>query len=138
MEWWQKAGERALNSSALNEAIAHLEKALGLAQQLADGPAQRGLRLRLQITYGNALLHSRGQASPESSAAFARAREIAAGIEDPANRFSAYYGLWTGSFARAELTPMRDVAEAFLKDVQRCPECPEAGIAHRPGTFRHA
>jgi len=112
VEWWQKAGERALNSSALNEAIAHLEKALGLAQELADGPAQRGLRLRLQITYGNALLHSLGQASPESSAAFARARELAAGIEDPANRFSAYY-------CARRTHAHAGVAEAFLKDVQQ-------------------
>jgi predicted ATPase len=74
VEWGHKAGERALNSSALNESIAHLEKALDLAQQLADGPAQRSLRLRLQISYGNALLHSRGQTSPKSSATFQYAR----------------------------------------------------------------
>ena len=131
VQWGQKAGERALNSSAFDEAIAHLEKALALAQELADGPAQRGLRLHLQITYANALLHRRGQASPKSSDAFARARELAAGIEDPANRFSAYYGLWAGSFARAELTAMRDLAEAFRKDIQHCPDCAEAGISHR-------
>jgi predicted ATPase len=131
VQWGQKAGERALNSSAFDEAIAHLEKALALAQDLADGPGQRGLRLHLQITYANALLHSRGQASPKSSDAFARARELAAGIEDPANRFSAYYGLWAGSFARAELTPMRELAEDFRKDIQHCPDCMQAGISHR-------
>jgi class 3 adenylate cyclase/predicted ATPase len=131
VQWWHKAGERALHSSAYKEAIADLEKALGLAESLADGPAQRVLRVRLQTTYGYALLHGRSQAARQSAAAFARARELAAGIEDAADRFPAYYGLWAGSLARAELAPMREVAEAFLKDVQRCPECPEAGIAHR-------
>jgi class 3 adenylate cyclase/predicted ATPase len=131
VEWWHKAGERALHSSAYKEAIAHLEKALDQAESLADGPPQRVLRLRLQTTYGYALLHGRGQSALQSAAAFARARELAAGIEDTADRFSAYYGLWAGSLARAELTPMQEVAEAFLKDVQGCPDCPEAGIAHR-------
>ena len=52
IEWRIKAGERALDRSANNEAIAHLEKAISLAQGLADGPAQRLLWLRLQTTYG--------------------------------------------------------------------------------------
>src|SRR5205823_1101501 len=60
IEWWVKAGDRALDKSANNEAIAHLEKAISLAEGLADGPAQRLLRLRLQTTYGHALLHGRG------------------------------------------------------------------------------
>ena len=35
IEWWRKAGERALRTSAYEEAIAHLEKALVLAGALA-------------------------------------------------------------------------------------------------------
>src|SRR5215472_17426603 len=38
VEWWVKAGDRALDRSANNEAIAHLEKAIRLAEGLADGP----------------------------------------------------------------------------------------------------
>ena len=94
IEWWVKAGDRALDRSANTEAIAHLEKAISLAEELADGSAQRLLRLRLQTTYGRALLHGRGHSQPETIAAFARARELAAGIEDSAARFSAYYGMW--------------------------------------------
>src|SRR5262245_21154294 len=36
VEWWVKAGDRALDRSANNEAIAHLEKAISLAEGLAD------------------------------------------------------------------------------------------------------
>jgi class 3 adenylate cyclase len=108
IEWWVKAGDRALDRSANNEAIAHLEKAISLAEGLADGPAQRLLRLRLQTTYGHALLHGRGHSQPETIATFARARQLAAGIEDAVARFSAYYGMWMGSFVRADLAPMRE------------------------------
>ena len=121
IEWWIKSGDRALERSANNEAIAHLEKAISLAQGLADGPAQRLLRLRLQTTYGHALLHGRGHSQPETIAAFARARELAAGIEDTAARSSAYYGMWMASFVRADLAPMREVAVASLRDAPHSP-----------------
>src|SRR5215467_9874539 len=129
IEWWIKAGDRALDRSANNEAIAHLEKAIGLAEGLADGPTQRLLRLRLQTTYGHALLHGRGHSQPETIAAFASARELAAGIEDPAARFSAYYGMWLVSFVRADLAPMREVAVASLRDARHSPGSPAAGRA---------
>ena len=35
IEWWSKAGERALRTSAYEEAIAHLERALALAGALS-------------------------------------------------------------------------------------------------------
>jgi class 3 adenylate cyclase/tetratricopeptide (TPR) repeat protein/ABC-type transport system involved in cytochrome c biogenesis ATPase subunit len=129
IEWWVKAGDRALDRSANNEAIAHLEKAISLAGGLADGPAQRLLRLRLQTTYGHALLHGRGHSQPETIAAFARARELAAGIEDAVARFSAYYGMWMGSFVRADLAPMREVALLSLRDARHSPGSPAAGRA---------
>jgi class 3 adenylate cyclase/tetratricopeptide (TPR) repeat protein len=129
IEWWIKAGDRALDRSANNEAIAHLEKAIGLTEGLADGPTERLLRLRLQTTYGHALLHGRGHSQPGTIAAFARARELAAGIEDPAARFSAYYGMWLVSFVRADLAPMREVAAASLRDAQQLPGLPGAGRA---------
>jgi class 3 adenylate cyclase/predicted ATPase/ABC-type transport system involved in cytochrome c biogenesis ATPase subunit len=129
IEWWVKAGDRALDRSANNEAIAHLEKAISLAEGLADGPAQRLLRLRLQTTYGHALLHGRGHSQPETIAAFARARELAAGIEDTAARISAYYGMWLVSFVRADLAPMREVAAASLRDARHSPGLPAAGRA---------
>jgi class 3 adenylate cyclase/predicted ATPase len=129
IEWWVKAGDRALDRSANNEAIAHLEKAISLAEGLADGPAQRLLRLRLQTTYGHALLHGRGHSQPETIAVFARARQLAAGIEDAVARFSAYYGMWMGSFARADLAPMREVAVLSLRDARHSPGSPAAGRA---------
>jgi class 3 adenylate cyclase/predicted ATPase/energy-coupling factor transporter ATP-binding protein EcfA2 len=129
IEWWIKAGDRALDRCANQEAIAHLEKAISLAEGLADGPGQRVLRLRLQTTYGHALLHGRGHSHPQTIAAFARARELAAGVEDSAARFSAYYGMWMVSLVRADLTPMREVAIASLDDVRRSPVLPTAGRA---------
>lgn len=131
VEWGGKAGDLALRHSAYIEAVSHFEKALGLAGKLREGPVQRLSRLRLQTAYGNALRLARGFGAPEASAAFACARDLAATIEDVTERFPAYYGLWSGSFLRGELIPMREIAEAFLCDVESQPASPEAGIAHR-------
>jgi tetratricopeptide (TPR) repeat protein len=128
---WGKAGEKALHSSTSKEAIAQFQKALELAKQLGNGSAQRLMRLRLQTSYAYALVYGRGHGSSEATAAFRGVRELAASLEEPTERFSAYYGLWTGSFARGELGSAREVVEAFLKDAERCPGSPEFGIAHR-------
>jgi predicted ATPase len=93
--------------------------------------ARRQRRFRLQSAYGNALLHGRGMSPPETTAAFAKARQLADSIEDPSERFSTYYGLWVGPFIRGNLSEMREVAEAFMRDAERRPGSPEAGIAHR-------
>jgi class 3 adenylate cyclase/predicted ATPase len=130
-EWWGKAGKRALEHSAYKEAIAHFEKAIRLAEELGNGPAEGLQRLQLQTSYGFALAHGRGQTSAETGAAFSRARELAADVEDPTKRASAFYGLWAAGYTRGDLASMREVSEAFLRDVRRWPASPGAGIAHR-------
>src|SRR6516164_3915310 len=81
-------------------------------------------------SFGNALIWAKGHA-PETSAAFARARELASREEDVSERFSAYFGLWLGHLNRCEPAPMREMAELFLCEAAAQPDCPEAVIAHR-------
>jgi adenylate cyclase len=52
-------------------------------------------------------------------------------VEDASERFSAYYGLFVGHLNRCEPTPMREMAELFLREATARPNCPEALIAHR-------
>jgi predicted ATPase len=127
-EWSGKAGYRALARSAYVEAISHFEKALGLAQDLTAGPERLRLLLHLQVGYGQALIAWCGYGAPKTTAAFVRARELAAGIENGAERLSALFGMWVGSFARAELGPMRELAERFARDVESSPELQEAEV----------
>src|SRR5262249_36948073 len=88
-------------------------------------------RLRLQTSLGYALIWAKGYQAPETSAAFARARELASREENASERFSAYYGLWTGHRNRGEPAPMREMAELLLREATARPDCPEAFIAHR-------
>jgi predicted ATPase len=134
VEWWGKAGDQALRRSAFKEAAAHFGKAIELADKLAaTAPsAAPGIdRLRLQTSLGNALIWTKGFQAPETSAAFARARELTSRVEDASERFSAYYGLWVGHQTRGEPAPAREMAELFLREATARPDCPEALIAHR-------
>ena len=131
ISWWRRAGELALRRSAFAEAIAHFDKAIGLTEGLANGPDSRLTQLRLQIAKGNSLIAAQGHHAHATTAAFARARELAAQLDDPPERLSAYYGVWVGNLTRAEIAQAQETAEAFLKDATRRPGSPEAGIAHR-------
>ena len=85
----------------------------------------------MHVAYGNALIAARGYGAPETTEAFARARESASGDKDAPGRLAADYGLWVGSYMRGELPSMRAHAAAFLSDVEARPDSPEAGVAHR-------
>ena len=139
VEWWGKAGDQALRRSAFQEAIAHLGKAIEMADRAGDSKAAgaSGEQRQLRVAYGNALLHARGYAALETTAAFAKAREFAAGAADARERLAADYGLWVGSLARGELSSMRAHAEAFLRDAGTRPDSPEIGIARRAAGTTH-
>jgi predicted ATPase len=123
-----------LRRSAFKEAAAHFGKAIELADKLAataPGTAPDGNRLRLQTSLGNALRWVKGSSASETRAAFARAQELANQQKDVSERFSAYYGLFVGHLTRCEPTPLRDIAELFLREATAHPDCSEALIAHR-------
>ena len=111
IEWWGKAGDQALRRSAFQEAIAHLSKAIemadragAVARRATGGSAAPNPRLtQLHAAYGNALIAARGYGAPETTEAFARARESASGDKDTPERLAADYGLWVGSYLRGDL-----------------------------------
>jgi predicted ATPase len=105
--------------------------ALSESDAVKNAAASRQRRLQLQTSLGNALIWAKGYTAPETSAAFARARELANRVKDLPERFSAYYGLWIGHFARGDPAPMREMAELFSREATAQPDCREAVIAHR-------
>jgi DNA-binding response OmpR family regulator/class 3 adenylate cyclase/predicted ATPase len=145
IEWWGKAGDQALRRSAFQEAIAHLAKAIAMADKTGAAStlpakaatARASQQVKLQTSLGQAMMHSRGYASDESTAAFARAQALAAGVGDASERFDAYYGLFVGSLQRGDLVLARETAESFLRDAQNEGRTTEAATAHRNlGTAR--
>jgi hypothetical protein len=128
IEWWGKAGDQALRRSAFQEAIAHLGKAIAMADRAGGGRATdaSGERRHLRVTYGNALIATRGYGAAETTEAFARVRESAFGDKDAPERLAAHYGLWAGSLVCGELSAMREHSTA-LATSQPIPIPPRPG-----------
>jgi class 3 adenylate cyclase/predicted ATPase len=140
IEWWGKAGDQALRRSAFQEAIAHLSKAIEMADKVgetaprvaaATAPASPGQRLKLQTSYGQALIWAKGFGADETKAAFARANELTAGVSDATERFPTYYGLWVSSMVRGEFGFARHTVESFLQEAKTEGRPREAAIANR-------
>ena len=108
-----------------------LLSALSKNDEVKAEAARRQRLTQLHAARGVALFAARGGGAPETTAAFASAREQTFGDEATSERFVADFGLWVGSYVRGELPSMRAHAAAFLNDVAAKPESPEAGVAHR-------
>ena len=127
----------ALEGFAPTPEMPEIAEAQALLAALAESDAikaeaaQRQRLTQLHVAYGNALIAARGYGAPETTEAFARARESAHGDKDAPERLSADYGLWVGSYVRGDLPSMRTHATAFLAGVAAMPDSPEAGVAHR-------
>src|ERR1700756_1609250 len=128
LEWWRKAGQQALKRSAYSEAIANLGKAIAIADGLPDEPGRTVNRLHLQIAYGRALRGSLGHSAPETVAAWTRARQFAADINDPAELAPVHSGLFNASLTHGEIAPMRQLAEAIMSAANRRLESPVAAV----------
>ena len=138
IEWWGKAGDQALRRSAFQEAISHLGKAIEMADKAGDGAppsaavAEPGSqRLKLQTSYGQAVMWSKGFGFQEAKTAFARAKELAERVDNPDERFATYYGQWVGSALRGELGSARQTLESFLREANERGARAEAAVAHR-------
>jgi predicted ATPase len=104
---------------------------LAETNEVKNAAAARQRRLHLQTAYGQAMMWAHGHAAAETSTAFTRAHELARLVENPAERFSAYYGLWVGAYTRGEIGAAQEMASLFLREIEAQPHLPEASVGHR-------
>ena len=97
--------------------------------EVKKAAAARQRRLKLQTSYGQAMIWSKGFGSEETKAAFLRAQELAAGVDNVAERFTILYGLWVGCLSRGEFAVGRETAEAFRREAEAAAR--EAVVAGR-------
>jgi predicted ATPase len=135
---WAKAGLRSLARSALLEATAQLNRALS---HLAARPGTAALRreqIRLQVALANALMHTKGYASPDTKAAFEQARHYIERAEahgeppeDPLLLFAVIYGFWVGTYVAFSGEALRELAGEFLARAEKQDEAGPLMVGHR-------
>ena len=135
---WSKAGQQSLERSALVEAAEQLTRALDHIATLPGTPALRREQIKLQVALITPLIHVKGYAAPETTAAAERARllieqaeTLGEPPEDPLLLFSALYGIWIANYVAFNGDAMRGLAAQFLARAERQGTRAPLLIAHR-------
>src|SRR5205085_12704616 len=94
VEQWLKAGQRAASRLAHIEAIAHLERGLGLLETLPETTARDATEIEFRLAIGVSYITALGMTSPVATETYERARALAEQRADRTQLFLATYGLW--------------------------------------------
>jgi len=129
--YWHQAGKRATQRSAHVEAIHHLTKELEVLMTLPDTLERARQELDVQITLGPVLMAAKGQSSPDTERAYARARELCQQVGETPQLFPALYGLWRFHMVRAEFQATRELGEQLFSLAQRVQDPALLLEAHR-------
>jgi len=135
---WGRAGFQSLNRSALLEATGHLSRALAQIATLPGTPDLRRRQIELQVALANALMHTKGYASPATGAAFEQARAFMARAEalgepsgDPLSKFAVIYGFWVRRYVAFDSVALRALSAEFMALAERDGTTVPLMIGHR-------
>jgi predicted ATPase len=119
IDYWCKAGQRAVARSAYTEAIAHLQKGLELVDGLPSSHKRIQQELDLHIALGPALIVAHGPASQEVERTYTRARELCQQLGSTDQLFSVTWGLWMANQFNARFDKAQALADETLALAER-------------------
>jgi predicted ATPase len=119
IEYWQRAGEKAVARSAHLEAISQLTMGLSVLQTLPETTERNEQELLLQIRLGPALMMTKGFAAPEAERAYARARALCQLVGETPQLFSVLRGLWQFYNGQGAYQTARELGEQCLELAQQ-------------------
>ena len=119
IDYWLKAGQRAMQRSAHVEAESHLRKGLELLAALPETEALHRREIALQNTLGVCLMPTRGFGNPDVAAAFTRAAEICERVDDVRGLFVALRGNGQYHMISGDMRTARDDARRVLVLAER-------------------
>jgi predicted ATPase len=111
---YQRAGERATQRSANEEAIGHLRRALDLVGTLAQTRERHQRELGLQMALGAPLAAARGWSHPEYEGTYARARALASQIGESEELPRMLAGMAGVYYTKGDLATAAEVAQQAL------------------------
>ena len=119
VDYWLKAGQRAMQRSAHVEAERHLRKGLDLLAALPEISSRSHREIALQNALGVCLMPTRGFGNPEVAAAFARGAEIAERNDDARGLFVSLRGRGQYHFISGDLRAARDDTQRVMALAER-------------------
>ncbi len=127
---YQRAGERATQRSAYEEAISHLRRALDLVAALPETRERHRMELGLQMAIGAPLLAARGISHLENEQTYARARELASQVGELPELPRVLAGMAAVYLVKADLATAVEVGQAALTAAERTGDAFDLLSAH--------
>ena len=153
VDYWHRAGQRALERSANVEGIRHITQGLAALEELSANTNLRRLastaqqELELQTILGSALIATKGYAAPEVEGAYTRARELLETLESKESilgkdadtsldrvkdlRFPILFGLWLSHLVRGRFLSARELGEQCFVIAKQAEDAAFEVEAHR-------
>jgi predicted ATPase len=127
---YQRAGERATQRSAYEEAISHLRRALDLVAVLPETRERHRMELGLQMAIGAPLIAARGISHSENAQCYARARELASQVGELPELPRVLAGMAAVYLVKADLATAVEVGQAALAAAERTGDAFDLLSAH--------
>jgi predicted ATPase len=127
---YQRAGERAAERSANEEAIGHLTRAIELLRTLPETRERNQRELGLQIAIAVPLSAAKGWADPECEGAYERARVLASEIGEGPELTRVLVGLAVSFYMKGDLATSSELAKQALEAAERGGSAFDLGSAH--------
>jgi class 3 adenylate cyclase/predicted ATPase len=114
VQWWQRAGQHAVQRASYAEAITHYRKGLRVLESIPVSARRDQSELGLQVELGYALIPVKGWAAAETASAFTRAGELCREVGETPKLFRALWGIAAFHFVRGDQHKAREVADQCL------------------------
>ena len=137
VDYWQIAGQRAIERSANAEAIAHLNFGINVIGTMPDDDAIALRELKLQTMLAGPLIATKGYGAAETGAVFKRAQDLSNKVEDPSLMFPVLYQQWVFNLIGSKIDEARDLARQFLEMAYAQEETLPRVLGHRVTAVSH-
>jgi tetratricopeptide (TPR) repeat protein len=121
IEWWGKAGDQALRRSAFQEAIAHLGKAIAMADKEGENSKRRDRvtaqsRPDIRAKFTQALMITEGHTAAAVQAALDRVDGTSAARLEETEQLTTFYGRWIQATMSGQFPAALAIAEGGLSE----------------------
>ena len=131
LDYWLKAGELALNRSAMSEAITHLQTGLALLESLPESEYRTRQEFRFLVAIGPALMAKQGFAGADVGETYGRALAISKKLDDAPEIFPALYGMYIYHRIGGRISDAKALADSYLQRAEADGDTASQINAHR-------
>lgn len=115
ISYWQKAGRRAVERFACEEAISHFSNAMEILATLPETAERTESELESLLAIGPLLIAIKGYAAREVEQVYSRARTLCQQMGNKAQLYQLLWGLWGFFVVRAQHREARKIGEELIE-----------------------